>query len=405
MHDKLVIVTELYYPEQNATGHYLTGIATGLAADPLADVTVLTAQPRYNQRGVKALKYEIRDNVQIYRCWSTTYSPHRLAGRLSNMLTTTFSLGLKALTLVEPGDKVLVVTNPPLLPLIVYLACYLKRAKLVLLAHDIYPDVFIPLELSRPSNLIFRAFSRINTLLYTSADRVITLGRDMKNLIDQKTAGKANTVIITNWADLDTVSPVPPEASTLLKEIGLTGKFIIQYCGNHGRTHDLKTIIRAARILRHDATIHFLFIGNGSAKAAVVDLATKWKLPNVTFRETVERSQLSDALSSAHIAVIALKKGMSGISVPSRLYNQMASARPIIGVVEASSEVAQVIYEELAGRVVSPGCPKALATAILELRADKAACQEFARNARKAAESRYSYATASTQYRNLFRSL
>ena len=49
------IISELYHPEQNATGYFLTGIAEGLAQESLP-VSVLCAQPCYNQRGIKAPK-------------------------------------------------------------------------------------------------------------------------------------------------------------------------------------------------------------------------------------------------------------------------------------------------------------------------------------------------------------
>jgi len=47
MHD----VSELYYPEQNATGYFLTGIAEGITAEWHSTVSVLLIQPSYNAKG------------------------------------------------------------------------------------------------------------------------------------------------------------------------------------------------------------------------------------------------------------------------------------------------------------------------------------------------------------------
>jgi hypothetical protein len=54
---KILVISELYYPEQNATGYFLTGIAEGLSENGFG-VTVLCGQPTYNKRGVKAEKEE-----------------------------------------------------------------------------------------------------------------------------------------------------------------------------------------------------------------------------------------------------------------------------------------------------------------------------------------------------------
>ena len=43
------VVSELYYPEQSATGYYLTGIAEGLTG--MCSVGVISGQPTYAARG------------------------------------------------------------------------------------------------------------------------------------------------------------------------------------------------------------------------------------------------------------------------------------------------------------------------------------------------------------------
>ena len=109
------IISELYHPEQNATGYFLTGIAEGLVCDK-NDVQVLCAQPSYNQRGERAPKQENRNGVTVRRCWSTICDPRKIWGRLLNFATTSLSIAWRALWSIRPADKVMVVTNPPLLP-------------------------------------------------------------------------------------------------------------------------------------------------------------------------------------------------------------------------------------------------------------------------------------------------
>ena len=401
---KSVIISELYYPEQNATGFFLTGIAEGLVHRPQS-VSVLCAQPSYNQRGVKAPKTELHHGVDIRRCWSTTCDPKQMWGRLLNFATTSLSVGWRSLFSIKRGDKVLVVTNPPLLPFFVRVVCWLKGAKFVLLIHDVYPDVFVPLGLMKSSHPLYRMLSWVNGKLYASADRVVALGRDMERLVEEKSQGGAHVSVIPNWGDVNVITPMPKTENALLQKLNLTDKFVVHYSGNHGRTHDLLSIIEAAKLLEDERDVHFLFIGEGSGKAEVVARAAELELENVTFCTFVDRAELNTSLNAADVSVLAFKKGMAGISVPSRLYNLMAAGKPILGVVDNNSEVADVIREAKLGIAVSPESPRNLAEQILSLRNDGDLRVKMAENSRNEAVSKYSYDVTKQQYRDLFNSL
>ena len=398
-----VVISELYYPEQNATGFILTGIAEGLAQKD--SVNVLCAQPCYNQRGIKAPKTELHHGVDIRRCWSTTCDPKQMWGRLLNFATTSLSVGWRALFSIKRGDKVLVVTNPPLLPFFVRVVCWLKGAKFVLLIHDVYPDVFVPLGLMKSSHPLYRMLSWVNGKLYASADRVVALGRDMERLVEEKSQGGAHVSVIPNWGDVNVITPMPKTENALLQKLNLTDKFVVHYSGNHGRTHDLLSIIEAAKLLEDERGVHFLFIGEGSGKAEVVARAAELELENVTFCTFVDRAELNTSLNAADVSVLAFKKGMAGISVPSRLYNLMAAGKPILGVVDNNSEVADVIREAKLGVAVSPESPRNLAEQILSLRNDGDLRVKMAENSRNEAVSKYSYDVTKQQYRDLFDSL
>ena len=398
-----IIISELYYPEQNATGYVLTGIAEGLAEKD--SVNVLCAQPCYNQRGIKAPKLEERNVVAIRRCWSTTCDPKQIWGRLLNFTTTSLSVGWRALFSIKRGDKVLVVTNPPLLPFFVRVVCWLKGAKFVLLVHDVYPDVFVPLGLMKSNHPLYRMLSWVNGKLYASADRVVALGRDMARLVEEKSQGGAHVSVIPNWGDVNVITPMPKTENALLQKLNLTDKFVVHYSGNHGRTHDLLSIIEAAKLLEDERDVHFLFIGEGSGKAEVVARAAELELENVTFCTFVDRAELNTSLNAADVSVLAFKKGMAGISVPSRLYNLMAAGKPILGVVDNNSEVADVIREAKLGVAVSPESPRHLAEQIISLKNDGDLRVKMAENSRKEAVSKYSYDVTKQQYRDLFDSL
>jgi hypothetical protein len=73
------------------------------------------------------------------------------------------------------------------------------------------------------------------------------------------------------------------------------------------------------------------------------------RLQNSTILPLRHKEELPDSLNASDIALIALSAGMSGVSVPSRMYNIMAAGKPIITVADGDSELALVISEEDAG--------------------------------------------------------
>src|SRR6478735_914631 len=114
--DRIWIVSELYYPEQTSSGYFLTHIAEGLAAD--YDVCVVCSQPSYSERGIRAPRYEERNGAQINRVRSFHFDKDRLALRALNLVSFTLSVFWFALRRFGEGDKLLVLTNPPTLAIL-----------------------------------------------------------------------------------------------------------------------------------------------------------------------------------------------------------------------------------------------------------------------------------------------
>ena len=93
--------------------------------------------------------------------------------------------------------------------------------------------------------------------------------------------------------------------------------------------------------------------------------------------------------------------GLSGVSVPSRMYNVMAAGKPIIAMADADSELARVVAEHDVGWVVAPSDWPGLVAALREAAADPARLTAMGRRARAAVESRYGLAHAVEAYRHL----
>jgi colanic acid biosynthesis glycosyl transferase WcaI len=397
--NRVWFVSELFYPEETSTGYFLTRLAEHLAGS--FPTSAICAQPSYSKRGIVAPSREKHRGVDIHRFRGTTFRKDNLIGRVINILTINVAVFFYCLRLFKRGDRVLVVTNPPLLPFVVAPVCWLKGAKCVLRVEDVYPDALVASGFAKPGSLLVRLWNAVARWFYNRFDHIIVLGRDMENVIAERASTPVQ--IICNWADNQDVKPLTRQQNPIVCETGLANCFVVQYAGNMGRTHDMEILIAAAKLLNNETDIHFLLSGWGAKRAWLENASTE--CPNVTVLPHQPRERLPYLLTACDVSVISLMPGMSGISVPSRLYNVLAAGRPVIAIVDEDSEIARVIREEHVGWVVKPRDVEGFALAVREASQQGSKLVQMGERARTVAEQKYSFAASAQDYVELFATL
>ena len=400
---RLWVNTELYYPEDNQTGYYLTRIAEGLAED--FNVGVICGQPNYAARGTRAAKREIHRGVEIRRVWGTTLDKDVLAWRLLNMLTLGLAMFIESIRLFRRGDVVLTVSAPPSLPFITALAAKIRRAEYTLIIQDKYPEILIAVGKSKPDSLFIKLFNHLNGRLYNGAAKIIVVGRDMAELVGGQTqSGFPNDkiVVIPNWAALEEVEPLPRTVSGLLEGLNILDKFVFLYAGNMGHPQDLETIVECAAELRQDERFHFVFIGSGVKKKWLEREVETKGLTNISVLPPRPRTEQSIFLNACDVGLVPLVKKMRGVAMPSRTYNLLAAGKPILALTEENSEVARVIAEEKVGWSVPPLDSENLLKMIRRIYEERDGMPSMSRRARRAALEKYSLETAVEKYREAF---
>lgn len=362
---RLWIVSELFYPEQTSTGYFLSEIARGLALD--WGVQVICAQPTYSEREITAAAHEIWEGVTIHRLRSSRFDKDLLGLRLINVVTFTLSCLFFALRHIRRGDAVLVVTNPPTVFPIVGWIARMKGAKGLLLVHDVYPDVLSVTGLLSSRGLVYRLLNWMVAWSCHQYERIIVLGRDMRaKLMSKSNLPPSSFTIIPNWADTEIVVPLPRNLNTFAARHAMGNTFTVQFSGNIGRTHDIETLLATAKSTAHYTHIRYWIIGYG-AKTGLLGESEVKELSNVHFLPRQPREELGAMLASADIIVIAFVPGMTGLSVPSRMYNVMAAGTPIVAMAEPESELALVVRECDCGWVIPPNDHAALTELIVDL--------------------------------------
>ncbi len=165
-----------------------------------------------------------------------------------------------------------------------------------------------------------------------------------------------------------------------------------------GFIHDVETIIEAARVLKGSKDIIFLFIGGGAKKEKLQTMVQKYQLRNVVFLPYQPRTMLGITLTCSDVSIVALQSEILGLSVPSKFYGILASARPVIALVPANSEVALAVNESECGFVIEPKDVSKLVNCIQLLYKDRKKCKKFSTNARNCFDKNYTRAKIVERY-------
>jgi len=396
----LWVVSELYYPEMTSTGYYLTKIAEGLA--PEFDVKAICGQPNYSSRGITAPKKERLNGVEIFRVFGTRLNKNVIPFRILNMLTLGLSVFLRSIYSIRSDERVLVVTTPPLLPFLTAVACRIRGARHILLIHDCYPEILYAAGKLRKESVFARLLEYLSKRLLVSAERIIVVGRDMRDEIIKKTGPLTKCYVIPNWAELESVSPANRDENAMLLETGLGDKLVLLYAGNIGYPNDIETIIEAASIIGEtDDGIHFIFLGDGVKKPLLVNSVKTKRLRGITLLDPKPRSEQQVFLNGCDVGIVSLVPKMKGVSMPSRTYNILAAGKPILALCERDSEIAKVVEEENVGWSIEPGNPEKLVEVLREIASSRQQLDQFGKNARNAAVKKYGLKTAVSAYRRV----
>ena len=206
--------------------------------------------------------------------------------------------------------------------------------------------------------------------------------------------------MIANWADFEVITPSASGNHTLLP-IDPTGiakkpeemfrddspKFRVLYAGNIGRAHPMKSVIEAATLLRENAEIEFMFVGDQHAHGVLARERARRELENIKFIPYQPIEKLRDIMESGDIHLVTMRNRAKGLLVPCKFYSGLTVGRPTVFIGPDKSEISQVIEEYNAGVVVPVGDGKALADAIYHYRMDGEAWFQAQEGALRAAQA------------------
>lgn len=328
---KLWIVTELFPPDETSTSYILGQIANAMAKK--YQVKIICGPEIYDKR--KKLDennhFCLDKSIEVFRANGADLDKNTTKGKALSFLLMSKRMISLVKQHVRKDDKVLMVTNPA--PLVVLMSRLKKKVgfELNILVHDVFPENTKPAGLKLP---LYGMIKHVFDKAYSHADQLIALGRDMKDVLEKKVLNSSENIpkitIIENWADINGIkSQSMPQ-----------GKIVLEYAGNIGRVQGLDKVIEQL-----PESVDFHIYGTGSMEETL----KKMNHPRVFFHGPYFRSQQNEVLAACHIALVTLQEGMYGLGVPSKTYNILASGRPILFFGPKNSEIDLLVREKRIG--------------------------------------------------------
>jgi glycosyltransferase involved in cell wall biosynthesis len=362
---KIIFINRFFYPDHSATSQLLTELAFHLARQGHS-VEVVCSRQLYEGAGARLLARDSAQGVEMHRAWSTTFGRAHLAGRLIDYVTFYLGAWLALRRLCDPQTIVVAKTDPPLISVLAAHVVRSRGGKLVNWLQDVFPEVGKHLGIKMLGGRIGNLIKRLRDHSLKAAACNVVLGERMAQLVQTCGIPADRICIIANWSDAEAIEAMPKAANPLIKEWGLTGKFVVMYSGNMGRAHEFETILDAATLLADRQDIQFLFVGGGAKRTAVQQAATARGLSSVLFKPYQPKEHLGNSLSTGDVHLISLLPELEGLIVPSKFYGVLAAGRPSLFIGDRDGELARLIRHHQIGRCFEIGQAQALATAIQE---------------------------------------
>ncbi len=279
-----------------------------------------------------------------------------------------------------------------------------KRRPLIVEMRDLWAESILTLTSLEPGRL-YRLLERIEVRLYSSADRLVTVGDCYRDELVKRGVDPRIIRIFTNGVDRELFAPREPDEE-LKRSLGLEGRFVCSYVGTIGRACGLEVVIRAARKLkqRGDDEIVFLLVGAGELRPELERQARDEGLDNVVFLGRQPKQAVPPLLALSGCCLVHnIKAPLYATMLPSKLFEDAYMKRPIVLGFEGAA--ARVLEESGSGIAIEPGNADELIAAVERLAADPELCRRLGESGHRYVARHYDRDEISRRYLTLIEKL
>ncbi|MDO4557434.1 MAG: glycosyltransferase family 4 protein [Planctomycetia bacterium] len=339
-------------------------------------VEVLTGYPNYPRGRIYPGYRQKWRSVELYENGSLrVVRVPLIMDHSRSALRRILSFGSFALSAVIPGQigltrpDVVFVYTLPTLRFAASLLRFLRGAKIVIGAFDLWPDsLFDSGMIGKQRGISGRFVSWFCRGFYRSADRILVHSPGLATILEARGVPADRIETFYLWCgepeDSDSGNENTNIRNLSWNDSNESRVPEIVFTGNMGPMQDIGTILDAAKILMESGDpVHFRLVGGGAAVPDLKQRARTLGLTNVTFTPPVPMSEIPSIQAAAAAMIVTLRDiPLYRNAIPSKIQYALYGGTPILCGV--AGDAAELVKRTGAGICFAPGDPTAIVTAV-----------------------------------------
>ncbi len=370
---RTLIISQYFWPES----FRINELARTLA-EKGGEVEVLTGKPNYPQGNIFAgyrawgCQQEVHQGIDIHRI--PLFARGRGGWRLAvNYLSFVISGILLAPWRLrgKKYDVIFVYAPSPILQAIpaIFLGG-LKGCPVVLWVQDLWPESLTATGYVK-NKTILKLVEHVVRFIYRHVDLLLVQSEAFIAPVSVLASGTP-VKFYPNSVDASFSAP----ATSAVPEVpGLGRGFSVLFAGNIGSAQAVEVIVEAAALLKEQAEIQFVVLGDGSRREWMMEQVKARGLTNLHLPGRFPVETMPGFMQKASVLLVTLAdQQIFAATVPNKVQAYMASGRPILACL--NGEGARLVTAAGAGLAAKAEDGKALAAAVLQLYGMSAAERE-----------------------------
>jgi len=341
---KVLVVTQYIYPEPFKSSELVFELAIrGYKVDVLTGIPNYPEGHYYNGYGLFTKRIEHINGVSFYRCFQT---PRKLFPGLIGIGINYITFLISSICWIffffiwrKKYDAIITHEPSPITQIIP--ACIygnIKNVPVYSWIQDIWPDSLVSAA-GKKGELLSPILAKITDWVYKNSTKILITSKGMADLVNRNADYNDKLIYYPQWSDDMYVTPdhIPDGIDNLQSE-----KLTIMMAGSLNGGIGVPYILSLCEEMKNDP-VQFIFVGSGSEKENMQNVACEKRLSNLHFIGRKPSSEMPYYYTQADILLLTLKPTNLPhleITIPARLQSYMSAGKPIFAMIgKGASEI------------------------------------------------------------------
>jgi len=206
---------------------------------------------------------------------------------------------------------------------------FLKGVPFVFEVRDQWPEIPIEMGVIKNQSLI-KVLLWLEKMIYNSAVSIVALSPGMADGIRSVLRSEKNIVVVPNSCDTDIFRP-DVDGSAVRQKYDWDDKLVFLHFGAMGKANGLDFVVEVAERLKDNRGVHFVIVGDGSEKAALIDKAKSLELENIEFLDPIPKSELPGIVAACDVSmVIFASYPILEHNSANKFFDSLSAGKPIL---------------------------------------------------------------------------